>query len=523
MSNLKQVQMPHAFFRKSKAEYRAWRFSMIREFIQNSYDAQAANISFSVQGKPGSIALICEDDGVGMDRDTLENVLLCLGGTKKLDGAIGGKGWAKQILFFAHRGYKIHSQDNFVNGSGGSYEISLLENIQGTRIEVDLDDDDCDADDWNHIIRRYVSTCFMEYATGRGVSITLDGELLEQNFNEYEVNLEHEIGAVWYNEVKGSTRSSFVISVTGLPMFVEYVYSDSGESALDGGVELAAGSAALTANRDGFAGDMGQEFEQLICGLVQNQNCIRFGKAMDLYINFESITDLTNAASADSGCDGSQHALRHDADRAERDVDLYHNVLERINHQCYPRNFHLKVESFVARRTAKTETYMTASALVVEMNKQRNVKLARSWRAAVLTILNCQWALKNGAAFFDNLGTEVTDWENFAGDALDLDVFFQDHRIDIGFCYIAEAAGLCSTVDVGDQPHRIFINPLLLTGETAFRAGDMLDVAYHEVAHLWERHHGESFCRIEGRLRQSVRRWMTEKEFFARVARVQTP
>jgi len=59
---------------------------------------------------------------------------------------------------------------------------------------------------------------------------------------------------------------------------------------------------------------------------------------------------------------------------------------------------------------------------------------------------------------------------------------------------------------------------LLLTGETAFRSGDTLDLAYHEVAHLWERHHGEAFCGVEGKLRQSVRRWMSEKDVVARIA-----
>lgn len=44
--------------------------------------------------------------------------------------------------------------DNFVKGSGGSYEISPVANIQGTRIDVDLDDEDLDVDDWRGIIQR---------------------------------------------------------------------------------------------------------------------------------------------------------------------------------------------------------------------------------------------------------------------------------------------------------------------------------------------------------------------------------
>ena len=63
---------------------------------------------------------------------------------------------------------------------------------------------------------------------------------------------------------------------------------------------------------------------------------------------------------------------------------------------------------------------------------------------------------------------------------------------------------------------------LLLTEETRFRSGDLLDVAYHEAAHLWESHHGEAFCRVEHKLRQSMRRWMTEKEFLASIAGIKS-
>lgn len=44
---------------------------MVREFIQNSYDAQAGNISFSVRVESGCLALICEDDGAGILKTTL--------------------------------------------------------------------------------------------------------------------------------------------------------------------------------------------------------------------------------------------------------------------------------------------------------------------------------------------------------------------------------------------------------------------------------------------------------------------
>jgi hypothetical protein len=41
---------------------------------------------------------------------------------------------------------------------------------------------------------------------------------------------------------------------------------------------------------------------------------------------------------------------------------------------------------------------------------------------------------------------------------------------------------------------------------------DLYDLALHEVAHLWEQHHGEKFTQVESNMRRSIRRWLTERE-----------
>ena len=79
MNETRQVQVPHSYFQKAKSEYSDWRWAMIREFIQNAYDAQATTIDFRLTiNAAGRIELHVDDDGIGMDRDTLENVLLCI-------------------------------------------------------------------------------------------------------------------------------------------------------------------------------------------------------------------------------------------------------------------------------------------------------------------------------------------------------------------------------------------------------------------------------------------------------------
>lgn len=529
----RQVQLPHAYFQKAKTEYADWRWAMIREFIQNSYDAQAAHIAFELEINDNSrLELVVADDGTGMDQDTLENVLLCMGGSRKPVGAVGGFGYAKAILFFAHTAYTIETRNLRVEGSGGEYTLHHEPTaIVGTRIMVEMDNEAGSLQMWRERIQAYVSNCYMEYATGRPVSILLDGSLLLQNNDGiYEFCVPTLLGSLWYNEEKDSRRSGFIVAVDGLPMFVEPFYSDTHRMALVGGIDPDAGSSVLTANRDGFIAKVREEFAEIVGGLVQDQAARRFGRAMDMSVNFDGDTaapgrrvggEATNpqAGGLNAG-DSPKSIWTPTGDDEPPGFGRFVEMLGRLMEDTYPHNFHLKVDQLSAPRSrAATEAYLSPPELVREIKKIRNAKLARSWRAAVVTILNCEWALENGVAFYDGYGAQITDWKAFDGDTLDLQVFFQGQRVDTGFCFIAEAAGLCSSAIGQGGPHRLFINPLLVTRDPGFRLGDALDIAFHEAAHLWEPHHGESFCAVEGRLRQSVRRWLSEKEVLARMKR----
>jgi hypothetical protein len=523
----RQVQVPHSYFQKAKTEYSDWRWATVREFVQNSYDAQANKIDFRLTlNSAGRIELVVIDDGVGMDQDVLENVLLCMGGSRKPHGAIGGFGYAKAILFFAHHCYSIRTQNLLVVGSGGEYRLTT-EDIQvpGTRIVVELDDDPDMFEAWRDGITTYVAACYMEYTTGRAVEISLDGQVLEQNNDRsYDYGVRSVLGDIWYDEVPNTSRSAFVVSVQGLPMFTEFEYSSTNESALVGGLELGAGSAALTANRDGFTSGYSAQFSEVVGNLVENHSAVRYGQALDLLINFDK-GSTTEALKTDDGETLDAEAIEPrspllmltTAATDQEQTAGYAAALARIRHERYPASFHLKVASLSARRSANSQAYITAPTLVAEMNKARSARLAHMWHAAVLTILNCDWALANGAEFCDAGGRAVDDWSIHGDDTSDLQAFFRGRRVDAGYCFIANTEGLCA-LSPGEGPHRIYVNPLLLTTESSFRLGDALDLAYHEVAHLWEQHHGESFCGVEAKLRQSVRRWMSEREFLARLA-----
>ena len=528
MSTQHHVQVPHSYFKKAKSEYREWRWAVVREFIQNSYDAQSTHIDFNLSlDQDKNVVLTVTDNGCGMSEDTLVNVLLCMGGSQKLEGAIGGFGYAKAILFFAHKRYVIASGQTEVSGTGGSYDLTHTSAVvNGTAITVTLEDDTGDDRQrcWKHEITRYVAQCWMEAATGRGVVIALNGNVLEQqNDREYDVQLTTELGEVWYDEKRESSHSEFMVSIGGLPMFREHVYSDASPLALHGGLELAAGSSALTANRDGFNTDMRDKFSKLSGYLVQNQTATRYGKALDLSINFDAnASEPTGSFQSFSESSvtveaASKLQIFHSKEDTSADVDGYRAVVAKICRDNYPRNFHVKVDAMTTRRAKATEAYITSGSLVSQLNLHRNAKLARSWRTAISTILNCDWALENGVAFYDGLGTKITDWDSFDGDAADLAVFFNGRRVDVGFCFTRGVEGLCTKSDSA-RPHSIYLNPLTATSDPAYRFHDMLDVAFHECAHLWAMHHGEEFCGVEGKLRNSMRRWMSDRDTVSMVA-----
>ena len=93
----------------------------VRECLQNSLDAIAkaiklgqitqdeAYVNIDVDGND----LIIEDNGIGMDIQTLHEKFLSLGGTTKGDeDSVGGFGIAKAVILGCGDGFKVETQDN---------------------------------------------------------------------------------------------------------------------------------------------------------------------------------------------------------------------------------------------------------------------------------------------------------------------------------------------------------------------------------------------------------------------------
>jgi hypothetical protein len=138
------VTLGSQFFIKEAKNYSSWSMAFWRELFQNSIDARARNIVVEVEDLPGAgqARVSFADDGVGMDRATLEGVFFSLGeSTKNAVGeSIGGFGKARIVLCFAQADYEIRTGCLRASGSGGEYEIEEgLPHLSGCRFAITVD------------------------------------------------------------------------------------------------------------------------------------------------------------------------------------------------------------------------------------------------------------------------------------------------------------------------------------------------------------------------------------------------
>lgn len=140
------------FFRSALREYRDWQKAFWREAIQNSVDAGATHIELGIAEQPdGTFRVWCQDDGRGMDRETMVTKFLALGGSTKRDaatGQTGGFGVAKQLLILPWIAWSITSQGLRARGAGVDWVGESVPFTTGTRLEVVMAADE-KVSQWN--------------------------------------------------------------------------------------------------------------------------------------------------------------------------------------------------------------------------------------------------------------------------------------------------------------------------------------------------------------------------------------
>ena len=233
------------FFITALKDYNDWPIKWWREAVQNAVDAGGKNVELSAVVQPdGTMMVSCDDDGRGMDEDTLVNKFLVLGGTTKIGsgGAAGGFGKAKELLLLPWISWRIHSRDTLVEGAGIDYTISKVPMRTGTRLDVVMPPDKSTD---GAVALGFLQKCYLP-----GVKFTVNGERAKANLEGVGAPVSQVPEKVDIFFTPSKDKQSYIyVRARGLFMFQSYVGEVPGFIL----AELIAPSIEiLTANRDGF-------------------------------------------------------------------------------------------------------------------------------------------------------------------------------------------------------------------------------------------------------------------------------
>jgi hypothetical protein len=233
------------FFVTALKDYENWPLKWWREVVQNAVDAGATMVNLSSEVlADNSVRVVCDDDGSGMDADTVVNKFLVLGASSKTSatGAAGGFGKAKELILLPWISWKIHTRDVLIEGMGIDYTVQRTEARKGTRLEVVMPADKfTDA----AIAREFVTRCYLPH-----VHFTINGETVRAKMiGTQQVGTVPDKAEITYLPTPDETHNYIYVRTKGLFMFERYISQIPGWVLVD----LTAPSIdVLTANRDGF-------------------------------------------------------------------------------------------------------------------------------------------------------------------------------------------------------------------------------------------------------------------------------
>ena len=275
----RHVAIGSEFFAKARNDYDDWIWALVREFQQNSIDCGSKNIRVNVFYRDDVTTLMVENDGHPMSQSILVDKLLCLGGSGKnfVDGATGGFGKAKEILYFCHKSYTIESGDLKVTGSGAVYNLERDNpNLKGTRSTIQIDGDH--EQDIVDALRK-----FAKYSQWNGNLFIAQGdgdwEQVYCDLRKGSSRRDLGFGKVYTNR---SHSYKLVVRMNGIPMFT---YPTGFDRCVV--VELAGQSdGVLTSNRDGLRQPFKQELSDFITELSVDKRSALRARNIPRYVHY---------------------------------------------------------------------------------------------------------------------------------------------------------------------------------------------------------------------------------------------
>ena len=242
------------FFVKAKNDYASWFWGISREFFQNCIDCGSTRIVVECHDDGGMTRLSVTNDGEPMTEEVLVDKLLSLGSSgKNFDGTTGGFGKAKEILYFCHENYRIHSGGLLVEGSGASYDLTSTDFLHGTQSELIM------SGNYEYELLQAMRR-FIEFSQWSGTFV-VNGEELKGDLRKGSPRRDLEFATVYSNK---SYEYMMVVRINGIPMFVRNIGLNRCVV-----VELKGRSdEVLTSNRDGLIEPYNSELSNFVTELA---------------------------------------------------------------------------------------------------------------------------------------------------------------------------------------------------------------------------------------------------------------
>lgn len=262
------------FFVKAKNDYANWHWAIVREFFQNCIDCGSSRIVVTCSEVEGATHLTVINDGVPMDEDILLNKLLSLGSSgKNFDGTTGGFGKAKEILYFCHKEYRIHSGSLLVDGAGAAYDLRTdADFLDGTRSDIVIEG--CHEYELMKMMKRFIS-----YTQWSGTFV-VNGEELYGTLRKGSPRRDLGFAKVYTNR---SDSYTMIVRMNGTPMFAKGISFDRCVI-----VELKGKSdEVLTSNRDGLVEEYSDELSDFVTELaVDKRSALKDRRRGPRYIQY---------------------------------------------------------------------------------------------------------------------------------------------------------------------------------------------------------------------------------------------
>jgi hypothetical protein len=493
-----QITVPKEFFIKERRMYSNWQFAFWREFFQNSLDGGATRIDIVMNHEVDrEVSIVFADNGCGMSRETLENVYFRLGATSKEgDSFVGGFGRARILTCFSMQSYQIRTRNNLVVGDGGDYEISDSANYDGTEVTVKIVDEN--YYDLNAALIEYLRSSQMTCQVFVNHVRFNDWNHRRQLTRHLELN-NQEFASVYVNKT-GGIKNTIFYRINGAVMFSEYIAAPC-QVIVE--IHNASSRQVLTANRDGmhsayrtivsrFTQELASETTSALQPRFKSKSAKIIGSGMFMSRCKKPQTVEPEGASIQSGA----------SDTLIRTGDVL-QVSELIG--AFPKNLFntdLRVEvkasdyhggRFVANLP---DIYIVDDTINEKVRRVIDNYMPSNWVTLYRT--NGK-SINKGGTIYKVLMTWKLCCE-FAMDSL-LTAYPSLNQITwgIGWVFDDNALAIHKQIDYG---HALLLNPVDSDGNLRFflrsqkSQKEMMAIAKHEVAHVVESYHNESFAKI---------------------------